>query len=604
MSAPETSLQSDPQQFRSSQAEADSRPTVFGRDRSLFGLFKPSAAPTTRHVAVICNAIGFESIRLHKSIRALATALSDAGCASLRFDYSSTGDSGGEHATSADDWLEDIEDAVDEARRLAACDQVFLIGFRLGGLLARIAADRLSLAGLVLVQPHVSGREAVREMQIMQASASKGSADLQSDDGVDAGGFWYSQDVVASLNSLDLMRSVPESRVPTLLLESDSRAKAGLAKRVLAKHLTKLRSDIFDGYLAMQLPPRRSIVSHDLIGRISDWLAATSTTQDPAGSETQKPAVTSKLELMTGVDGIVERPAFFGPSADLFGILTLPDDPAERSGLGVILVCGGAVHRVSANRMYVPLARQLARSGHCVLRFDLSGIGDSRSTNNAPQDHAYSPYFDRDLVAARDLLASKTGITMSSYVGLCSGAYVAMQAALRDESAVALVSINQLVYFLAQDKLAAASRGFPQKTRMLDYPAAGKAPNRIGRKLALKLHRFAPGAASWMSGVILGGHLPALLERLEEKLETVAFGVSDDDAASELLELFARRKIATSDSLTVARFEAADHIFTAKADQEALVDWVVRLHAPYAQSGRHPVEQAARSGPSEDASQA
>lgn len=555
---------------------------TFGRGNSLFGFFQGVTSQPLNHVAVICNTIGFESVRLDKSVRHLANSLADSHCASLRFDFSCTGDSGGDDASNAEVWLDDIVEAVNEARRLSGCSRVILIGFRLGGLLTRIAAANLHIHGLILIQPHVSGVEAIREMQIMHASASRQAHDPTRSDGIQAGGFWFSKRLTDSLETWDLVRSARESDVPTLLLESEVRGRTGQVRRALEKNLRSLACDTFDGYAEMLLPPRRSMVSADLANRVCRWIEALPTDPVSLDKTAAEFPDSSNHGLVTGTAGVVERPILFGPENGLFGILSMLEDERLRTKCGVILVCGGAVHRVSANRMYVRLARKLASMGLAVLRFDLSGIGDSASIADSPRDHAYRAEFDENMRAARDLLGREASASATSYIGLCSGAFVAMRAALSDDSAKIFVSLNQLVYFLSAKKLDRASKSFPQNTRALDYPASTSRMNRLVRKAALKIDRFAPGKATWLSMRLLGGHLPFLINRLSEKLETVAFGVSQSDVASEILSLFGGREIGCSKTVTVRCFEEADHIFTLKKDQEDLIDWLIEIHAPYA----------------------
>jgi exosortase A-associated hydrolase 1 len=59
---------------------------------------------------------------------------------------------------------------------------------------------------------------------------------------------------------------------------------------------------------------------------------------------------------------------------DLVGILHLPEHVGTR---GVVLVVGGPQYRVGSHRLFVDIARSLARAGIPVFRFDYRGMGDS-----------------------------------------------------------------------------------------------------------------------------------------------------------------------------------------------------------------------------------
>lgn len=64
-------------------------------------------------------------------------------------------------------------------------------------------------------------------------------------------------------------------------------------------------------------------------------------------------------------------------STPMLGVLTSPGENVTPSGLGVVIVNGGAQYRAGAHRMHVQLARHLANAGHTALRFDFPGQGDS-----------------------------------------------------------------------------------------------------------------------------------------------------------------------------------------------------------------------------------
>ena len=66
----------------------------------------------------------------------------------------------------------------------------------------------------------------------------------------------------------------------------------------------------------------------------------------------------------------------FGDDNRLSGILTLSPEMVTDRPL-VIFLNAGIVHHVGPNRLHVKLARALAEERYEVLRFDLSGLGES-----------------------------------------------------------------------------------------------------------------------------------------------------------------------------------------------------------------------------------
>jgi pimeloyl-ACP methyl ester carboxylesterase len=141
---------------------------------------------------------------------------------------------------------------------------------------------------------------------------------------------------------------------------------------------------------------------------------------------------------------VVEQVVRFGPEGRLHGVLS---SPAASSGggagaterTGVLLLNAGLVPRVGPNRMYVRLARSLARAGRPVLRFDFSGVGDSDARRDTVR-------FEQGAVEetrlAMDLLADREGCTRFATLGLCSGAEIAFKAACADERVVGAAMIN------------------------------------------------------------------------------------------------------------------------------------------------------------------
>jgi pimeloyl-ACP methyl ester carboxylesterase len=120
---------------------------------------------------------------------------------------------------------------------------------------------------------------------------------------------------------------------------------------------------------------------------------------------------------------VTEQAQLLGPRRTLVGIVTEPPPGAPPDRPAVVVLNSGIVHRVGANRMTVSLARALAAQGHRVVRFDLSGIGDS-----PPRSDALSP-IDAGMADIRevlDTLEGSRGVRQVVLAGLCSGADAAV----------------------------------------------------------------------------------------------------------------------------------------------------------------------------------
>jgi pimeloyl-ACP methyl ester carboxylesterase len=121
------------------------------------------------------------------------------------------------------------------------------------------------------------------------------------------------------------------------------------------------------------------------------------------------------------------------------GIVTRPIGGEQRDGTAVLILNTGIIHRVGHNRMYVTLGRQLAEGGLTVLRFDLSGIGDSerRQGELTPLEAALA-----DIRDAVDWLEKNSDTHRVVLVGICSGANLALLYGGRDERVVGVTIVD------------------------------------------------------------------------------------------------------------------------------------------------------------------
>jgi pimeloyl-ACP methyl ester carboxylesterase len=110
----------------------------------------------------------------------------------------------------------------------------------------------------------------------------------------------------------------------------------------------------------------------------------------------------------------------------------------------VIVLNAGTTHRVGPNRLYVRIARELAGTGVLVLRFDLSGIGDSGIRHDGLPLHESVPL---EIKEAMDCLEQRYGIEEFVLTGLCSGAAAAFAVARSDQRVVGALMINATAHF-------------------------------------------------------------------------------------------------------------------------------------------------------------
>lgn len=135
---------------------------------------------------------------------------------------------------------------------------------------------------------------------------------------------------------------------------------------------------------------------------------------------------------------VVERGISFAcEGCWLYGVLSLPAAGAQAARRGVVLVVGGPQYRVGSHRQFTLLARELARQGVPVLRFDYRGMGDSEGEMRDFLD------VDADLRAAIDAFAAELPAMREVVLwGLCDAASAAMLYAQHDPRVAGLVLLN------------------------------------------------------------------------------------------------------------------------------------------------------------------
>ena len=126
-----------------------------------------------------------------------------------------------------------------------------------------------------------------------------------------------------------------------------------------------------------------------------------------------------------------------GAEGHLVGTLVQPTGPS--AAVGVLFVNAGVIHRIGPHRIHVKIGRVLAQDGVPSLRLDLTGLGDS---GRAGGTDGMLAQVRRDIRAALDLLAERTGLSRFVIIGICSGAEYGYQYALDDERVAGLVMVD------------------------------------------------------------------------------------------------------------------------------------------------------------------
>lgn len=113
-----------------------------------------------------------------------------------------------------------------------------------------------------------------------------------------------------------------------------------------------------------------------------------------------------------------EKALVFGSHRGLAGVTCEPDGGAFLGAPAVVMSNVGLNHHVGPGRCWVELARVLAAAGYPSLRFDLSGLGDSRPRRDTRSETERAA---GDLSEALDALAGRSLAQRFVLVGNCSG---------------------------------------------------------------------------------------------------------------------------------------------------------------------------------------
>lgn len=289
------------------------------------------------------------------------------------------------------------------------------------------------------------------------------------------------------------------------------------------------------------------------------------------------------------VEPLKEQALHLGPRRALVGILTPPPKGVAPRNVTIVMINSGVIHRVGANRLHVQLARDLARAGFRVLRFDLSGIGDSPPRPVRSGDLLESVMEDvRDAI---DHVAGRDGRV--ALFGLCSGASHSLLYAPRDERVKALILLDLWIphtrgYHLRRTwRRISRRRGWMNLIR-LRHPLIRRATS----ALRGTIKRTEEGAASEdtppptitvaQAREMMVSAFRPLIARDVPMLAVFTAGLEDQhNYGTQLLDAFP--EIDFGKHVQLEWFGDSDHTFTAPVHRRRLrslvVSWVSRLYA-------------------------
>jgi pimeloyl-ACP methyl ester carboxylesterase len=407
-------------------------------------LHSPEGGIVSDTAVLICPGLGRDTRTGHRSLRLLANEFASAGFNTLRFDYPGVGDSVDQDGT--EQWtacLRSIDRAIDWLRAQTGAGRVMLCGLRIGATLAALVASKRSdVAGLLMLAPIVRGALYIRqhrmEVRLRVASTETTDGSLELDE------LRMSSQCVRMISDTDLRQLRLPNGFQVAVFAPEARSLneclqiwTNQGVKIYEEDFRALSALLRDTHLDEEKPADFSAARAWLL-RATASFGARSVSSSP-----------SPQPVALKPSGCIEVPMQFGEGQNLFGILCRPADVVESDLVVVICNSGGEPHYGFA-RFAVQLARGLAESGVASLRFDFAGLGDSvlSGDNGEVTSHVFNVDRQADIAAALDAL-ERLGYRRFAMQGLCSGAYHAFHAGLRNSRIDALILVN-LPVFVAQ----------------------------------------------------------------------------------------------------------------------------------------------------------
>ena len=385
-------------------------------------LTAPAAGGAVRCALLLCPPLVEERKAAQRAMVDGARRLAaQVPCAVLRIDYRGCGDSSGAFADyTVGDWLADIEAATAWlGRRFPGLPQVRL-GVRAGALLAlQPPAPATPVAAFLLWEP-VAGAEFIRQLLQRrmvndmvaygraQVSRKEIEATLRGGGSVDLDGYTFTGSQCAQLEACVFPRVVQ----PLLALATGADTRAVEALRAQSPDAATR---------TIRLAPFWNSVGHVETAALAEASAAWLQAGFP------DPRVMAAAPLPAAPVDPAEAPVSLSRGEET--LRAVLHRPASEPPAGAFLFLGGwSGDRQGPHRLFLDLARRLAKQGGLCLRLDYRGRGESDGEVGAAGIATMIDDADAAVAWLKEQLPPGTPLTL---VAICSGCKVAIGAATR-----------------------------------------------------------------------------------------------------------------------------------------------------------------------------
>lgn len=452
----------------------------------LFGVLHrpPDDAPPANCGWVFCSPFGEERGFAQRFMVEWARVLCEEGYWVLRFDYRGYGDSEGlfEEFT-AEDHIADIQAAIQELQRRSGVPCIGLCGLRLGATLAARASLREGgKRALILWEPIVNGQRFMDEMlrwimakemantgkaprirAQLKEDLAKGTADVVLE------GHPLTDAIYQSIVSLDLLSSEFPEHLPVFFAQISPKPQRSPRREIEALRDALAQRGEVDVEMMRVQPPwiqgeLYAVRPAAIFEPTLRWIRSRRNELALEGPLARSPAngleegaldqMASGSPLPSSPGGIERLVRFENQRNLLRGVLHVPDAPIPGRP-ALVMITPGFNCRTARYRLYLRLARDLARRGWMTLRFDPHGIGDSDGRLDHPTVRELyltieNGLFLPDTAAGIDFLERECGIRSVILLGLCGGATTLVHAAARDERIAGIIPVELPLRYTAQ----------------------------------------------------------------------------------------------------------------------------------------------------------
>jgi pimeloyl-ACP methyl ester carboxylesterase len=398
-------------------------------DRPLFGRLASPLMGTSLGGVLLSPPIGREARLARRCLRSLAILLAMDGYVTLRFDHFATGNSSGTFEDDGFDraWFEGVNQATELLRSLGS-STVSAVGMRMGATIMGAAAAEydLELGSAVLWDPCESGRTYLREASALggfgrEIEAPESSVPVKMQEYV------YPDDASTRLSAVNLLAPASGPLAQrVLMVVRDDRVISSKFRTRWSEQVEWETTSEQGSLLETELPS--SVQPTSTIARIREWLTAPESPATPFQVEPRAPDTI--VVNAPNAYPVRERFVQLGPHK-LFGVLSEP--VGDVRGPLIVMVSGINEDHVGPSRLWVELSRRWAGVGLRCARFDLRELGESPWLPGQPNPPVFDKTRPDDIRDAVNAL-SPTNPSESVLIGLCSGAQLALGAALEFKS--------------------------------------------------------------------------------------------------------------------------------------------------------------------------